>query len=137
MKFINEDELKSMVMFNMTPLIDVVLLLIIFFMLTTTFIYQSGININPPHAKSSVPEVKRALVISITESGRIFIENKEVYPYDLEKELASYIQTHPELKTVIIKGDKDVKYGLVVRVMDACNSLNLKDLIISTTPEQD
>ncbi|MDD3626280.1 MAG: biopolymer transporter ExbD [bacterium] len=137
MKFLNEDELKSMVMFNLTPLIDVVLLLIIFFMLTTTFIYQSGININPPQAKSSVPEVKRALVISVTESGRIFMENREVYLYDLEKELAVFIKTHPDLKTVIIKGDKEVKYGIVVKVMDVCNSLNLKDLIISTTPEQE
>ncbi len=137
MKFFADDEIKPQVMFNLTPLIDVVLILLIFFMLTTTFIYQSGININPPEAKSAAPEVKHALIISVTESGRIYLDNKEVFLYNLEFELAKYIKVHPEYKTVIIKGDRNVKYGVVVKVMDICNSLNLKDLIIATTPEQE
>lgn len=137
MEFSPEQELKTKVMFNLTPLIDVVLLLIIFFMLTTSFIYQSGININPPKAQSSAPEVKKAVVISVTDTGRIFLDNEEVFLYNLEEKLGIFIKKHPNLKTVIIKGDREVKYGVVVKVMDICNSLNLTDLIIATTPEDE
>ena len=71
---------KSQPEVNLTSLIDVVLLLLIFFMVSTSFVRESQIQIRLPQTESTerIEEPADNIDIMITETGTIFINNREL-----------------------------------------------------------
>lgn len=116
---------------NITSLIDVLFLLLIFMMVSSSFIEEPGIKLNLPETKS-VPSVKKSeYTLFVKENGDLFLNNKAVTLEDLENNL---INTVKEMKdeSLILKGDKSIPYGKVVRIMDIVKKSGVKRLIIST-----
>ncbi|MGD9789527.1 MAG: ExbD/TolR family protein [Phycisphaerales bacterium] len=66
--------------FDMTPMIDVVMLLIIFFMFTSTFSREARTRVDLPEVKGeSLPEASRAsLTIDVSAEGRYFVGGESV-----------------------------------------------------------
>ena len=61
---------------DIAPLIDMVFQLLIFFMLTSTFIMQSGIKINLPHAVTSETIEQEGIEISISAENIIYFNGR-------------------------------------------------------------
>ena len=66
---------------DLTPMLDVVFIMLIFFIVTTSFVKESGININRPDPNQSDqkpnPE-KKNVFIKIDATNRVYMDNLDV-----------------------------------------------------------
>ncbi len=116
---------KLMVEINITPFTDVVLVLLIIFMIATPFIYQSSMKVQLPKASKS-EETSRDVIININAQGQVFLEDTKVDLEALKYKLTSMVRNKPDT-SVIINGDKNVKYDSVVQVMDVLTRAGVKN----------
>lgn len=116
---------------SITSLIDVVLLLLIFFMLTTSFVEQPGMKLDLPETKSSKGERTGELEITVQADGSIFMNGKAVALEELETQLEEIVQSLND-KSLILKADKTVQHGTVVKIMDIARSVGLQKIIIAS-----
>ncbi|MFC1897997.1 ExbD/TolR family protein [Candidatus Cloacimonadota bacterium] len=122
---------KRKLSINITSLIDVVLLLLIFFMLTTSFVEQPGMKLDLPETESSKGERTGELEISVLEDGSIFINGNAITIEELEAQINEIAQTLDD-KSLILKADKTVQHGTVVKIMDIARSVGLQKIIIAS-----
>jgi len=114
-----------MVEINITPFTDVVLVLLIIFMIATPFIYQSSMKVQLPQASKS-EETSRDVIININAQGQVFLEDAKVDLESLKYKLTAMVRSKPDT-SVIINGDKNVKYDSVVQVMDVLTRSGVKN----------
>jgi biopolymer transport protein ExbD len=114
-----------MVEINITPFTDVVLVLLIIFMIATPFIYQSSMKVQLPQASKS-EETSRDVIININAQGQVFLEDTKVDLESLKYKLTAMVRSKPDT-SVIINGDKNVKYDSVVQVMDVLTRSGVKN----------
>jgi biopolymer transport protein TolR len=110
---------------NITPFTDVVLVLLIIFMIATPFIYKSSMKVQLPQASKS-EEVSRDIIININARGEVFLEDKKLDLDTLKYRLTAMLRSKPDT-SVIINGDKDVKYDSVIQVMDVLTRSGVKN----------
>jgi len=116
---------KIMSEINITPFTDVVLVLLIIFMIATPFIYQSSMKVQLPQASKS-EEASRDVIITINARGDVFLEDKNIDLDTLKFKLSAMIRRKPDT-SVIINGDKNVKYNSVIQVMDILTRSGVKN----------
>ena len=110
---------------NITPFTDVVLVLLIIFMIATPFIYQSSMKVQLPQASKS-EETSRDIIININAQGEVFLEDKRLDLDTLKYRLKAMVRSKPDV-SVIINGDKNVKYDSVIQVMDVLTRSGVKN----------
>jgi biopolymer transport protein ExbD len=110
---------------NITPFTDVVLVLLIIFMIATPFIYQSSMKVQLPQASKS-EETSRDIIISINADGDLFWDEEKVDLDTLKDKLTAIVESKPDI-SVIINGDKNVKYDSVIQVMDVLTRSGVKN----------
>jgi biopolymer transport protein ExbD len=110
---------------NITPFTDVVLVLLIIFMIATPFIYQSSMKVQLPQASKS-EEASRDIIITINAQGDVFWEDKKLNLESLKYRLTAMVKSKPDT-SVIINGDKNVKYDSVMQVMDVLTRSGVKN----------
>ncbi len=116
---------KIMAEINITPFTDVVLVLLIIFMIATPFIYQSSMNVQLPQASKS-EETTRDMIVTISSRGEIFLDNTKMDLNTLKTKLSSAVRSKPNT-SVIINGDKNVRYDSVIQVMDVLTQAGVKN----------
>jgi biopolymer transport protein TolR len=118
---------------NVTPFVDVMLVLLIIFMVSAPMMTQ-GVDVSLPEASSkSLPTDDQSLTISIKKNGEIFINTYQV-TIDALKEKLTIIFDGQMDKQVYLRADKDVAYGLVVRVMSEVKNAGVQKLGMITEP---
>jgi len=116
---------KLMAEINITPFTDVVLVLLIIFMIATPFIYQSSMKVQLPQASKS-EETSRDIIITINAHGDVFLDDAKVDLDTLKYKLLAATRSKPDT-SVIINGDKNVRYDSVIQVMDVLNRSGVKN----------
>jgi biopolymer transport protein TolR len=116
---------KIMADINITPFTDVVLVLLIIFMIATPFIYQSSINVQLPQASRS-EETTRDMIVTINARGEVFLDNAKTDLSNLKVKLSAAVKRKPNT-SVIINGDKSVRYDSVIQVMDVLTRVGVKN----------
>jgi biopolymer transport protein TolR len=101
---------------NITPFTDVVLVLLIIFMIATPFIYQSSMKVQLPQSSTS-EETSRDIIITINAQGDVFLEEARVDLDTLKYKLEAMMRSKSDA-SVIVNGDKNVRYDSVIQVMD-------------------
>jgi biopolymer transport protein TolR len=121
---------------NVTPLVDVMLVLLIIFMVTAPMMSQ-GVNVDLPEASSDpLTSEKEPLVVSIDKSGTVYISELKVEVNYLQDKLRKILEGR-ENKEVFFKADKDVAYGIVVKVMAEIKAAGIEKLGMITVPPSD
>ncbi|OGP82415.1 MAG: hypothetical protein A2Z08_02415 [Deltaproteobacteria bacterium RBG_16_54_11] len=110
---------------NITPFTDVVLVLLIIFMIATPFIYQSSMKVQLPQATKSA-ETSRDVIITIDAEGEVFLEDARIDLDALKDKLKAMVQNSPDV-SVIINGDKNVRYDSVIQVMDVLTQAGVEN----------
>ena len=113
--------------FNMSSMTDIVFLLLIFFMLTSTLVTVSAIDILLPKAGGKT-ENKTSIAVSITNKSLFYIDKAKVSEANLENEILKLVGVD-KAKTVVIRGDKDVPYKNVMKIIDIANRNKLKMIL--------
>ena len=125
---------KIIVALNMTPLIDCVLQLLIFFMLSSSFVLQTGIQVDLPKARAPRLQDEQDIVITITRTNEIFLNDEKMSVDQLPIALLEKV-TKSKKKIVLIKPDKRVETGKLVEVMGIAKSVGVESLGIVTEPQ--
>jgi biopolymer transport protein ExbD len=113
--------------FNMSSMTDIVFLLLIFFMLTSTLVTVSAIDVLLPKA-SGKTENSKSVAVTITSKSLFYIDKTNVSSSKLESEILRKVGADKK-KTIIIRGDKDVPYKNVMKVIDIANRNKLKMIL--------
>ncbi|HSK75029.1 MAG TPA: ExbD/TolR family protein [Thermoanaerobaculia bacterium] len=106
---------------NVTPLVDVCLVLLIIFMVVTPML-QKGVDVSLPETNNpeKMPEGQKQLTVSIKQNGEVWVGQNWV-PDERLKATLEQIQTETPDKTVVVKGDRRLKYKEVREVMRFLN----------------
>ena len=113
--------------FNMSSMTDIVFLLLIFFMLTSTLVTVSAIDVLLPKAGGKT-ENNNSVAVTITNASQFYIDKTQVSSSRLESELLKSVGTD-KTKTVVIRGDQDVAYKNVMKVINIANKNKLKMIL--------
>lgn len=118
---------------NIIPLVDVVLVLLIIFMATTAFVKESGLNMKLPQAKSSevVPQENKDLNVALSRDGGLFLDGQPTDETALESVMKTRAARQPDTR-VVIKGDENIEYKRVVRIMDMAKQSGLPKVALGT-----
>ena len=124
---------------NVVPYIDVMLVLLVIFMISAPLMVQ-GIEVNLPEASSEALPVKNnePLIVSITRDGSIFLEtestkNKSISIDEMGNLVARIFENRPGLQ-VVIRGDSEVKYDRVMKVMAQLQASGASDIGLISQP---
>ena len=112
---------------NITPRLDLAYVLLVIFIIMTTASVQ-GVKVELPHGSSTASlAVPKTKVISVSNSGQIFMDAIPVSVGELEQKLRDAMAVTPDLP-VVLKGDRAVQYEKIMTVLDLCGRLGLKSI---------
>lgn len=120
---------------NMTPLIDMVFILLIFFIVTTSFVKESGVEIERPQAATATSKEKVSMLVGITGSGRVYIEGQEIDIQNVKGRMDAFLAEVPG-GAVVITADKSCPTGITVKVLDLCRLAGVKNLSVAAKAEE-
>ncbi|HHT9124762.1 MAG TPA: ExbD/TolR family protein [Candidatus Brocadiia bacterium] len=120
---------------NIAPMVDMLFMLLIFFIVTSTFVEQPNIKLELPTAKHSEMGKTEQLTLIISREGKLYLQNEAIERKDLEMKLKDVFAQRQD-KSLVLKADKLVPYGIVIDVMDAAKSVGLRKIIAPTAMEQ-
>ena len=63
---------------DITPMLDIVFIMLIFFIVTTSFVKETGVEVNRPNASTAVRDERGNILIAITANDEIWIDKRRV-----------------------------------------------------------
>ena len=116
---------------QMTPLIDMVFILLIFFVVTTSFVSETGLDIQRPQSSSSETLPRENIPVAIGADGRITVDGRRVGLLSIRPFLQKRLRMQPGLAVVLV-ADKAVSVDRVVRVMDEVRAAGISEVALAT-----
>lgn len=101
---------------DMSPLIDCVFILLIFFIVTTTFVEETGVEVDKPQAASASQLEKNSILIALTANGEVVYGGRKIGISGVRALVKRTLQKDDV--PVIIQADSASKSGQVVRIID-------------------
>jgi biopolymer transport protein ExbD len=101
---------------DLSPLIDCIFILLLFFIVTTTFVEETGVEVDKPQAASAVQLEKNSILLALTDKGQVVYGGREIGVAGVRPTVARMLQK--EKIPVIVQADQTVPAGLLVRVID-------------------
>jgi biopolymer transport protein ExbD len=117
---------------DLTPMLDVVFIMLIFFIVTSSFIKESGVEVQRPQAQTASPQDKGNILIAITADGRVWMDKKVVDVRSVRAQVERMRVDQPE-GAVVVQADQDARTGLVVQVMDQARLAGVQDVALAAT----
>ena len=74
------------------------------------------------------------IIVNLDKSGKVTVNGKTLGLDDLRDRLARVAKFYPD-QAVIIRADKDVRYELLVGVIDTCRAANVWNFSFATNGE--
>jgi biopolymer transport protein ExbD len=115
---------------NITPMLDVVFIMLIFFIVTASFVKEAGIDVNRPDAETAVRQERANILIAISETNEIWIDQRQVDPRALRANIERLRAENPE-GSVVIQADKKSVTETLVTVMDAARQAGVYNVSIA------
>lgn len=119
---------------DLTPMLDVVFIMLIFFIVTSTFIKESGVEINRPQANSASAQDNANILIAVTADGQVWLDKQAVDVRSVRSHVERLRQEHPE-GLVVVQADQEARTGLVVQVMDQARLAGVTDVALAASTE--
>ncbi|MBT4522373.1 MAG: biopolymer transporter ExbD [Halieaceae bacterium] len=116
---------------DLTPMLDVVFIMLIFFIVTASFIKEAGVEVNRPQASTSEPSENVNILIAITATDEIWMDNRRV---DIRAVRANIERLHAENPkgAVVIQADNKSTTEIVVSVLDSSREAGVYDVSLAT-----
>lgn len=111
---------------NVTPLVDVMLVLLVIFMVTAPMM-QQGVEVQLPQERAAAFSKEEGIIVSITGNERIYLNDRRVTLSELEQKIVEIASLRDD-QEIFLRADKDVAYGLVVKVIAVIKRNGIKRL---------
>lgn len=115
---------------NLTPMLDVVFIMLIFFVVTTSFVKESGVEVNRPSAETAEVRARGNILLAIRPNGEIWMDGRAVDIRAVRANVERLRAENPEGE-VVIQGDREAQIGLLVRVMDQVRLAGVSNVSIA------
>lgn len=120
---------------DMTPLIDMVFILLIFFIVATSFVRESGVEVNRPQASTAMSKENVSMIVGINSAGRVYIEGHEIDIANIKGRMNSFLAEVPG-GSVVIVADKSCPTGVTIKVLDACRLAGVANVSVAAKAGQ-
>lgn len=123
-----DDDVDTFSDINVTPLVDVMLVLLVIFMVTAPLLHQ-GVEVKLPKSVSqNLPKSPEdPLILSITRREVYYLNETPIPKQQLRERLRLILQNRRD-RSVYLKADRNLPYGVVVETMDVLNRLGVENL---------
>ncbi|MFI8745172.1 ExbD/TolR family protein [Pseudomonas sp. NPDC077186] len=115
---------------DLTPMLDVVFIMLIFFIVTSSFIRESGVEVQRPQAETASPQDKGNILIAVTADGQIWMDKQPVDIRSVRAHVERMRVDQPE-GAVVVQADQEARTGLVVQVMDQARLAGVPDVALA------
>jgi biopolymer transport protein TolR len=121
---------------NVTPFVDVMLVLLIVFMVAAPLL-TVGVPIELPETKANpLQGDTEPLTVSVQPDGKVFLQDTEVELDTLAPKLVAIAKNGYE-ERIFVRGDRNVDYGQVMKVMGVLNKAGFRRIGLVTEMERD
>jgi biopolymer transport protein TolR len=131
---------KLLAEINIVPYIDVMLVLLLVFMITTPLLYE-GLDIDLPTTEANdvdISKFEEPLIVEINSTGEIRVIQKDNFNQAVsESDLADTIISiykNKKIDKVYVKGDKNIEYEKVIRLISILNKGGVENIGLITLP---
>lgn len=115
---------------DISPLLDCVFILLIFFIVTTTFVEETGVEVDKPQAASAVQLEKTSILLALTAKGEVVYGGREIGISGVQPLVKRMLQK--EDVPVIVQADRMAESGLLVRIIDEAKLAGAQKVSVST-----
>ena len=135
---------KPMSQINVVPYIDVMLVLLVIFMVTAPM-FNQGVQVDLPQAPSKpikdFMEQQKPFIVSVDALGKIYVNhsanpNQALNLEEFQQQVTAILATQSQ-KQAYVKGDTNVQYGNVMRVMVVLQQAGVPSVGLISQPERD
>jgi len=116
---------------DISPLMDCVFILLIFFIVTTTFVEETGVEVDKPQAASAVQLEKTSILIALTKKGEVVYGGREIGISGVRPLVKRMLQK--EDVPVIIQADSSAQSGMLVRLIDEAKLAGAQKVSLATS----
>ncbi len=134
---------KTLSMFSMASMTDIIFLLLIFFMVTSTFVFPSALEVNLPQS-SEQTAIKPSTRIYVDKDLNMFATQQNadggesdllpIAPEQLEGFMQALKAGNPD-EFVAVYADEEVNYGKIVEILDKGSKQGVK-IVLATKPSE-
>lgn len=120
---------------DMTPMLDIVFIMLIFFIVTTSFVKESGLNIQRPNDESKPPTPdQRNIVIKINELEDVQFGQRLIQPDAVLANVQAAISKNPKV-AILVQVAEVADTRVLVSVVDQINQAGLANVTVSRLPD--
>ena len=123
------------IIFQIAPMVDILLFLLVFFMLTWNFSRnEAELDVKVPAAQEGKETRRPAgeVILNVKKDGGIVMNRRPMSSEELLDTLSRIAKLYPD-KAVILRGDENVNYRYVVDVLDICRAANIWNVAFATS----
>ena len=114
------------------PMIDIVFFLLVFFMVGTLYMNtEQQIPLNLPSTSTSTAKSIEPIIITLTTSHKLYIDNREISADNLSQEVQDIVRTTPR-QAFVIRASKEVYYNEVIALLDMLKVNGAKYISVAT-----
>ncbi|MCW8347896.1 MULTISPECIES: ExbD/TolR family protein [Vibrio] len=116
---------------DMTSMLDIVFIMLIFFIVTSSFVRESGVDVNRPQASHAVSQKDAGIFVAITANNEVFIDKRRVDVERVQATIEKLLLEQPSA-SMVIQADKHAFNGTVVQVMDSAKGAGVTKIALAT-----
>ncbi|MGF1771932.1 ExbD/TolR family protein [Vibrio maritimus] len=116
---------------DMTSMLDIVFIMLIFFIVTSSFVRESGVDVNRPQASHAVSQKDAGIFVAITSSNDVYIDKRRVDVERVQATIEKLLLEQPNA-SMVIQADKHAFNGTVVEVMDSAKGAGVTKIALAT-----
>jgi len=122
---------------NVTPMVDVMLVLLIIFMVSAPLL-TVGVPLDLPQTQAkTLDQDKEPLTVSVNTKGEVYLQNTEIALEELVPKLKAITEARSGAEErIFVRGDKQVDYGTVMKVMGRISAAGFRRVALVTEIEQ-
>ncbi|QDU70602.1 ExbD/TolR family protein [Mucisphaera calidilacus] len=102
---------------DMSPMIDCVFIMLIFFIVATTFIEESGVDVEKPRAATQANLERESIYIALTAEGEVVYAGKQIGITGVRALVSRMVEKDPGMP-VVIEADLGAESGKLIKIID-------------------
>lgn len=119
---------------NLTPMLDVVFIMLIFFIVTTSFIKESGVEIERPESSAATPRADAQVLVAITPEGAVWVDGE---PVDIHRVGTRVSGLLSDDGSALIQADRNATTGVLIEVMDRLRAAGVERVAVAARRRRD